>query len=71
MFPDALCGGTIGYALGAPVILTSDVKIDLAADYMAKRDINSGYVMGGALRLSDEIVCIAFDLESAKDIHLR
>ena len=71
MFPDALCGGTIGYALGAPVILTSDVKIDLAADYMAERDITSGYVMGGALRLSDEIVCIAFDLESAEDIHLR
>ena len=71
MFPDALCGGTIGYALGAPVILTSDAKIDLAAGYIAERGINSGYVMGGTARLTDEIVCIAFDLESAEDIHLR
>ena len=71
MFPDALCGGTIGYATGSPIILTSDVKVDKAASYIKSHGINYGYIVGGPVYLTDETVCTAFDLDSAEQIHVR
>ena len=71
MFPDALCGGTVGYALGAPVVLASDAKINAVAEYITKHSMDSGYVMGGTVRLTDEVVVKAFDLDSADQIHTR
>ena len=71
MFPDALCGGTVGYTLNAPVVLASDAKINAVADYIEANRMVSGYVMGGTVRLTDEVICKAFDLESADQIHTR
>lgn len=71
MFPDALCGGTIGYATGSPIILTSDVKVDKAASYNKSNGVHYGYIVGGPVHLTDEVVCVAFDLDSAEQIHVR
>lgn len=71
MFPDALCGGTVGYAIGAPIILTSDAKVSQAASYNKNNTIHYGYIVGGPVRLTDEVVCVAFDLDSADQIHTR
>ena len=71
MFPDALCGGTVGYAIGAPIILTSDAKVSQAASYNKNNAIHYGYIVGGPVRMTDEVVCVAFDLDSADQIHTR
>ena len=71
MFPDALCGSTIGYATGSPIILTSDTKVDQVVSYNQSNNIHYGYVVGGPVRLTDEVVCVAFDLGSAEQIHTR
>ena len=54
-YPDALCGGTLGYALNAPVILVQDSRAQFVAEYLAKKGIDSGYVLGGTGRVGDAV----------------
>ncbi|MBR2422084.1 MAG: cellulase family glycosylhydrolase [Oscillospiraceae bacterium] len=51
-FPDGLCGGSLAYAQGAPLILTKDGKSE-AGNYLAEKGITSGYVLGGDGLISD------------------
>ena len=55
-FPDGLAGGTLAAAMGAPLILTADGKTADAAAYMQTKEIQSGIVLGGTARISDEAV---------------
>lgn len=71
LFPDALSAGAIAYSLRAPVILTSNARVELAAGFIQERAIDTGYVMGGTARLSDETVVTAFALASADEIIVK
>ena len=55
-FPDGLCGGPLAAAMNAPLLLTADGKTGEAAAYGAAKDIKSGIVLGGELRISEESV---------------
>ena len=59
-FPDGLCGGPLAYALGAPLLLTSNESSQMADDYVV--GITSGAVTGGAARITDDTVREIFDL---------
>ena len=59
-YPDGLCGGSLAYALHAPLILTMPKYEAAAADYTEAEDITSGYVLGGDGLITDESVCIIF-----------
>lgn len=61
-FPDGLCGGPLAAALNVPLILTADGKTDAAKNYLAEKEIASGYVLGGDSALSDETVETVFGL---------
>ena len=53
-FPDGLCGGSLAYAMNAPLILTKNGKTDEAAAYAEKCGINTGIVIGGPALISNE-----------------
>ena len=53
-FPDGLCGGPLAYAMGAPLILTTDRYAYVAAEYTAAYDITSGIILGGPSLISDK-----------------
>ena len=59
-FPDGLCGGPLAFAVGAPLILTSNESSTLADEYVA--GISNGAVTGGTARISDDTVREIFDL---------
>lgn len=46
-FPDGLCGGPLGYNLGAPLILTYSGAEDAAKDYVKEKNIKIGVILGG------------------------
>lgn len=52
-FPDGLSGGPVAYALKAPLLLIAKDKEAAAANYVAERNIQEGYVFGGSDILSD------------------
>lgn len=45
-YPDGLCGGVLGYATNAPLILTMPGYTSAAANYISQNKIDSGYVLG-------------------------
>lgn len=53
-FPDGLCGGPLAYAMGSPLILTSDRFAYVAADYTADTQITQGIILGGKSLISDK-----------------
>jgi putative cell wall-binding protein len=55
-FPDGLCGGSLAYAMGAPLLLThSKTKLySFTAAYTTKAGITDGFVLGGDGLVSDE-----------------
>ena len=59
-FPDGLCGGPLGYIMGAPLLLVQDGNEKNAADYVAKYDVVSGIVLGGTAVVSDKTVAAVF-----------
>ncbi|MBE6115218.1 MAG: hypothetical protein E7187_00140 [Erysipelotrichaceae bacterium] len=67
-FPDGLCGGPLANQIGAPLLLTRDENSDVTAAYMKSKDIHSGYVLGGPVRLTDTIVRKVFGLGSSDKI---
>ena len=59
-YPDGLCGGALAYAVGAPLILTSNESSQLADEYVV--GISNGAVTGGTGRISEDTVREIFDL---------
>lgn len=59
-FSDALCGGPLAYALGAPMLLVNSGKESHAGDYIASHSITSGYILGGTSAVSEKSVEIIF-----------
>ena len=55
-YPDGLCGGPLAAAMNVPLLLTTDGKTTVAEEYVAAKDLGSGYVLGGVAALSDESV---------------
>lgn len=55
-FPDGLCGGPLAYAMGAPMILTTDKHCNVAAAYVSGESIHKGIVLGGKTLISDAAV---------------
>ena len=70
-FPDGLCGGPLAAELNVPLLLTVDGKTTEAADYMAAKNIELGYVLGGEKVLADETVETVFGLESTDEIIVK
>ena len=62
-FPDGLCGGALAYAMKSPLLLASSGYESAAAEYIAKNNINTGYVLGGTSVLSDETAKHVFGLD--------
>ena len=52
-FPDGLCGGSLAYSMGGPLILTADGKTTSAKQYAAGVRINTAAVLGGPALISD------------------
>ncbi len=55
-FPDGLTGGALAYALGAPLLLTSNRQFGAAAEYVASRCITKVLVFGGSGAISDDAI---------------
>ena len=60
--PDGLCGGPLAYAKKAPLLLTNAGAEDAANGYVTANGIDSGYVLGGTLVVSDETAREVFGL---------
>lgn len=52
-FPDGLCGGTLAYAMGGPLILTSNYNPMVAEVYAEEQGMVYGAVLGGPALISD------------------
>ena len=61
-YADGLCGGTLAYALNAPVILCENNNTAAAAEFAAAAGINAGYVLGGTAALTDAPVRVIFGM---------
>ena len=55
-FPDGLAGGSLAATMNAPLILAADGKTADAAGYVQTKGIQTGIVLGGTARISDEAV---------------
>lgn len=62
-FPDGLCGGPLAAALKAPLILTMTGHALAARNYISAEQIESGYVLGGTMLISDEAVRKIYNLK--------
>ena len=56
-FPDGLCGGSLAYALGAPLVLTMEGRESWAMDYVQRAGIYQAWVLGGDKLIPDASVC--------------
>ena len=52
-FPDGLCGGPLAHAYGAPLLLINTGRENFAADYVAAKGIEAGFILGGTGVVSD------------------
>ena len=55
-FPDGMCGGTLAYSMGAPVLLTTNSKSAASVSFTTANGIHNGAVLGGTALISDKIV---------------
>ena len=53
-FADGLCGGILAYNLKAPLILTASGRETIAAEYLAAKSIQDGYILGGTAAVADK-----------------
>ena len=67
-FPDGLCGGPLANKIGAPLLLTREQDSDVTAAYLKSKNINSGYVLGGPVRLKDSAIIKIYGLDSSDQI---
>jgi len=54
-FPDALVGGPLAHAYGAPLLLTSKDEQEGTKAYITEAKITKGFILGGESVVSDEI----------------
>lgn len=52
-FPDGLCGGSLAYAMNSPLLLTKTENTAAAENYVHKRELKGGIVIGGQSLISD------------------
>ena len=62
-FPDGLSGGPVANAIGAPLILTKPGKEAVAAEYISRTGISSGYVLGGTAVLPEKTINKVFSAQ--------
>ena len=70
-YPDGLCGGSLAFALKAPLILTMPKYESASVEYAAENDINTGYVLGGEKLVTDEIVRAIFAMDAEDEIVVK
>ena len=61
-FPDGLCGGSLAYSMGGPLLLAANGKTQLAAEYTKSKKISYGFVLGGPALVSDASAKLIFDV---------
>lgn len=59
-YPDGLCGGSLAYAMKAPMLLTTNRDLGTTAAYTSKSGITSGLALGGTGLISDAAVSEVF-----------
>ena len=69
-FPDGLSGGPLAKSMNAPLILTSNARINYAKSYAESTGIRSGVVLGGSGLISDESVKSVYRLGNQEVIVL-
>lgn len=70
-FPDGLCGGALAVSMDAPVILTVPGKEAAAAAYVQEQGIQSGVILGGTARITDESARTVFKLDADAEIIVK
>jgi putative cell wall-binding protein len=65
-FPDGLCGGSLAYAMDAPLILahSKEKLAQFTADYTTKAGLTAGYVLGGDGLVDDTATRAIFGMGS-------
>ena len=61
-YPDGLCGGSLAYAMGAPLILTMTGYESQASGYVRGMGIAGGVVLGGEKLISTDAVNSIYDI---------
>ena len=54
-FPDGLCGGALASSMDAPLILVTNDKYSVAAQYAKEYHLNHGVVLGGPTLISNAV----------------
>jgi putative cell wall-binding protein len=70
-FPDGLCGGSLAYAMKAPLILTMTDYESQAAGYIQSGNVGHGVVLGGEKLISDDAVRTIFEMEENDKILVK
>ena len=70
-YPDGLCGGSLAYAMNAPLILTMPKYEAAAVAYAAEAGIVSGVVLGGDALVTDAVVRAIFAMDAADEIIVK
>lgn len=70
-FPDGLSGGSLAAAVDAPLILSSNAKLSVAAEFVDEKGIAAGYVLGGPGLISDRSVRTIFGMGTDSEIPVR
>ncbi len=66
-YPDGLCGGPLACVLKAPLILT-DTKTEAAEAYFSTQNVDSGFVLGGDILVTDSAVRTLFGMEDNEPV---
>lgn len=66
-FPDGLCGGTLAYAAGGPLILVAEGKTDQAASFVGESNTVRGILLGGPALVSDAALNTIFNINAAEE----
>ena len=70
-FPDGLCGGSLAYGMGVPLILAANGKEAAAVDYAAKTGIIYGAILGGPTLINDANAKKIFSLPASAEIIVK
>ena len=69
-YPDGLCGGSLAYAMNAPLVLTMTKYEQMAAAYTKMEGITTGVVLGGTGLISDASVRTIFAMTADGEIRV-
>ena len=69
-YPDGLCGGSLAYAMNAPLVLTMTNYEQMAAAYTKMEGITTGVVLGGTGLISDASVRAIFAMTADGEIRV-